>query len=139
MAQAQNKTVQTDQSVSKFISKVPDEEKRQDSLVLIDIMKRVTGERPRMWGPSIVGFGSIHYKYESGREGDMPLVGFSPRKQNLTLYLSLGAGGFNTLLKQLGKHTTGKGCLYVKRLDDLHMPTLEKLVRESVKRVRKHK
>jgi hypothetical protein len=137
MVQKQNKTVQTDQSVAKFVSKVPDEGQRQDSLVLIDLMKRVTGEPPRMWGSSIVGFGSYHYKYESGREGDMPLVGFSPRKQNMTLYIMAGFDEYAALLKKLGKHTTGKSCLYVKRLDDVHLPTLEQLVRASVRHMRK--
>jgi hypothetical protein len=137
MAQKQNKTVQTGQSVTKFLSKVPDEGQRHDSLVLVDLMQRATGEPPRMWGSSIVGFGSYHYKYASGREGDMPLVGFSPRKQSLTLYLMSGFADHAALLKRLGKHSTGKGCLYVKRLEDVDMATLEKLVKESVKYMRR--
>ena len=90
-----------------------------------------------MWGPAIVGFGSLHYKYASGREGDMPLIGFSPRKQNLTLYIGGGFENYKELLARLGKYKTSKVCLYVKRLDDVHLPTLKKLMRESLKRVRK--
>jgi hypothetical protein len=133
---AENKTVQTNESVQKFIKKVPDQTKRRDCLTLVELMQKVTGEEARMWGTSIVGFGSYHYKYDSGREGDMPLVGFSPRAQNLTLYLGLGAGGYDALLKKLGKHTTGKGCLYLRRLEDVDMPTLKKIVQQAVRQVR---
>jgi hypothetical protein len=94
-------------------------------------MKQVTGMEPKMWGTSIVGFGSYHYKYDSGREGDMIRTGFSPGKQNLTLYLMGGLERYDDLLSKLGKHTTGKGCLYIKRLDDVDMPTLKSLIEES--------
>jgi hypothetical protein len=136
---AENKTVQTDQSVQKFLKGVADKEKRLDCQTLVALMQKVTGEPPRMWGSSIVGFGSYHYKYESGREGDMPLVGFSPRKQNLTLYLMGVFEEHEQLMNKLGKYTTGKGCLYVKRLEDVDMPALEKLVKGAVKSMRKKK
>ena len=99
------------------------------------LMKQVTQLEPQMWGSSIVGFGSYHYKYASGREGDMPLTGFSPRKRNLTLYIMGGLEQYDALLAKLGKHTTGKACLYIKRLDDVHLPTLKKLIQQSVKHI----
>lgn len=95
-------------------------------------MKRVTRQAPKMWGSSIVGFGSYHYKYASGHEGDMCLTGFSPRKEALTLYLSLGSGSYGELLQKLGKHKTGKGCLYIKNLEDVDLKVLEELVKKSV-------
>ena len=101
------------------------------------LMKDVTGEPAKMWGPSIIGFGQYHYKYASGREGDWFLTGFSPRKQNLTLYIMAGFDKYGELLEELGKHKTGKSCLYVKTLDDLHMPTLKKLIQQSVTSLRK--
>lgn len=131
---AGNKTVPTDQSVEEFLNAVADERKRKDSFTLLDLMKQVTGMEPKMWGSSIVGFGSYHYKYESGREGDTILAGFSPRKQNLTIY-NMG-GSFeqhDELLQKLGKHTTGGGCLYVKRLDDIDLTTLKSLLEASFK------
>ena len=135
----ENKTTPTDQNVEQFLHRVDDERKRKDSFMLLDFMKQVTGMEPKMWGSSIVGFGSYHYKYESGREGDMILTGFSPRKQNLALYNLGGFEGYDDLLKKLGKHTTsatGKGCLYIKRLDDVDLPTLKRLIEESVKHVK---
>jgi hypothetical protein len=96
-------------------------------------MEEVTGHKPKMWGPSIVGFGSYHYKYDSGREGDWMVTGFSPRKKDLTLYIMMGFEKHQDLMKQLGKHSTGKSCLYIKRLSDIHMPTLKKLIKTSVK------
>lgn len=128
---AENKTTPTDQNVEQFLSTVEDERKRKDSFTILELMKQVTGMEPQMWGSSIVGFGSYHYKYESGREGDMPLVGFSPRKQNLTIYHSGGFEIVDNLLKKLGKYTTGKGCLYIKRLDDVDLPTLKSLIEAS--------
>lgn len=134
---AELKTKQNDASVNAFLETIADERARQDCATLVDIMKGATKAEPKMWGPSIVGFGTHRYKYESGREGDWFLVGFSPRKQALTLYLMPGVGQFGDLLAKLGKYKTGKGCLYVKRLEDVHLPTLEKLVKQSVDYVRK--
>ena len=128
---AENKTKPTQLSVMAFIDALPDLAKRADARELVRLMQRTTGEKPRMWGPSIIGFGSYHYKYESGREGVMPVVGFSPRKAANVLY-GLKAGGSETLLAKLGKHTTGKGCVYIKKLADVDRKVLEKMVRESV-------
>jgi uncharacterized protein DUF1801 len=102
----------------------------------VAIMSDVTGAAPRMWGDSIVGFGSYHYRYASGREGDAPLTGFSPRKQNLTLYILPGIGRYPDHLKKLGKHTTGKSCLYVKTLDDVYVPTLKAMLKLACKDIR---
>jgi len=132
-----NKTVPTDKSVEAFIDQVQDERQREDSQTIMELMQRVTEESPQMWGTSIVGFGSYHYRYESGREGDMPLVGFSPRVQNLTLYIMDGFDEYDSLLEKLGKHKTGKSCLYIKRLDDVDIDVLERLVTESVEHIRK--
>ena len=103
-------------SVTAFLNKVESEQKRNDSFELVKIMQQVSKEKPKMWGPSIIGFGSLHYKYESGREGDMPLIAFSPRKQYITLYLLMGNDYEKPLLEKLGKHTTSKVCLYIKKL-----------------------
>jgi hypothetical protein len=130
---AELKTKKTGASVAKFVASIEDEQKRKDSRVLLKIMKEITGERPKMWGPAIVGFGKYHFKYASGREGDWFLTGFSPRKQALTLYIMSGFTRYDSLLKNLGKFKTGKACLYVKKLDDIHLPTLERLIRRSVK------
>jgi len=130
---AKNKTTPTEQSVEEFLNAVADERKREDSFAILELMKQVTGLEPKMWGSSIVGFGSYHYKYESGREGDMILAGFSPRKQNLTIYNMGGIDKDGDLLKKLGKHTVGGGCLYIKRLDDVDLPTLKRLIEESLK------
>jgi hypothetical protein len=135
---AELKTKKTEASVADFIAAIQDEATRTDCETLIKLMQQVTKAEPYMFGSSIVGFGSYHYKYASGREGDAPLTGFSPRKQNLTLYIMAGFEHYDDLLAKLGKHSTGKSCLYVKRLSDLHMPTLKKLVRESVKHMRKN-
>ncbi|MEX0703198.1 MAG: DUF1801 domain-containing protein [Planctomycetales bacterium] len=134
---AELKTKPTGESVESFLDAIADERKRADAYAILALMREVTGEAPRMWGPSIVGFGSYHYKYATGREGDWPLTGFSPRKRNLTLYVGCDIERYANLLKKLGKHTTGKGCLYVKRLDDIHLPTLKELVKRSVKDLRK--
>lgn len=133
---AEPKTRPTAQSVVGFLNSIPDEQKRQDCFTLVELMKRVTKTEPQMWGSSIVGFGSYHYKYASGREGDAALTGFSPRKQNLTIYILAGFDEYDELLQKLGKHSLGKSCLYIKRLADIHLPTLEKLVRQSVKHMR---
>ena len=134
---AENKTKPTQQDVVEFLDGVADKKKRKDSFALLELMKEVTGLEPVMWGDSIVGYGTYHYRYETGREGDMPLTGFSPRKQNLTVYITSGFDQYEPLLQQLGKHTTGKSCLYFKRLDDIDLSTLKELVRESVEHMQK--
>jgi hypothetical protein len=128
---AENKTKVNDASVTAFLNAVEDEQKRKDSFEILKTMKQVTMEEPKMWGPSIIGFRSYHYKYESGREGDSPLIAFSPRKQNITLYVLLGADHENPLLKKLGKHTTGKYCLYIKKLSDVDIDVLKDLLVKS--------
>ncbi len=127
----ENKTQVNDASVTDFIESIEDEQKRNDSLEIIRMMQQVTKEQPKMWGSSIVGFGSYHYKYESGREGDSPRIGFSPRKQNMTLYLTQGIENNQDLLKNLGKHSTGKGCLYIKKLSDVDKDVLKELISQS--------
>ena len=129
---AENKTQATDADVMEFLNTVADERRRQDCLVVMQLMEEVTGEKPVMWGSAIVGFGSYHYKYESGREGDMILAGFSPRKQNLTLYNMGDFERYDDLLKKLGKHTTGKGCLYIKQLADVDLDVLREMIRANV-------
>jgi hypothetical protein len=129
---AELKTKPTDQSVVEFLNAIPGEKKRRDSFAIVELMKEVTGLEPKMWGTSIVGLGSYHYKYASGHEGDAPLTGFSPRKQNLTLYLHIGFDRNRELLGRLGKFTTGKGCLYIKKLEDVDLPTLKQLIELSV-------
>lgn len=133
---AENKTTPNDQNVEHFLNAIADEQKRTDSFRVLELMKQVTGMEPKMWGSSIVGFGSYHYRYESGREGDMIIAGFSPRKQNLTIYNMGSIEQHDDLFKQLGKYTLGKGCLYIKRLDDVELPTLKRLIEESVKHVK---
>ena len=129
---AELKTKENDQSVEAFLAGIEDAQKQQDCRTLVAIMQEATGAAPRMWGDAIVGFGHYHYKYASGREGDWFLTGFSPRKQNLTLYIMAGFDDYDALLSKLGKHSTGKSCLYVKRLADVDMPVLTELVVESV-------
>lgn len=126
------KTKVNDASVEDFINSVPHEGKRQDSFTLLEMFKRVTGEAPKMWGESIIGFGMYHYKSErSSQEGDWPLTGFSPRKQSLTLYLSFGFEPYEVLLAKLGKHKTSKGCLYINKLADVDLKVLEELIGKS--------
>ncbi len=129
---AELKTQPTDQDVEQFLNGIADEQKRQDSFTILALMQEVTGVAPKMWGSSIVGFGDQHYKYASGREGDWFLTGFSPRKQNLTLYITGGFEQRAELLQALGKHSTGKGCLYIKRLADVDLAALKELLRQSV-------
>jgi hypothetical protein len=131
------KTQPTGQSVESFLESVPDERQRQDCREVIELMRAVTGAEPRMWGSSIVGFGSYRYRYASGREGDWPLTGFSPRKQNLTLYLSYGFDQNGDLLQRLGKHKVGKSCLYIKRLSDVDPAALRELLERSVDETRR--
>ncbi|MEQ9188744.1 MAG: DUF1801 domain-containing protein [Cryomorphaceae bacterium] len=126
------KTVKNEGDVYAFIDKAEKEQTRADCRELIALMQEVTGEPPALWGPSIVGFGSYHYKYASGREGDFLLVGFSPRKQNLTLYIMGGFKRHDALMQSLGKYKTGKSCLYVKQLDDIDRTVLRSLIEESV-------
>ena len=129
---AELKTQPNDQSVHTFLNSVENDKKRQDSFTLLQLMEEVTGAAPKMWGDSIVGFGSYHYKYASGREGDWFLAGFSPRKQNLTLYIMAGFDEYDALLSKLGKHKTGKSCLYINKLEDVDLDTLRELVKRSV-------
>lgn len=131
-----NKTVETQLKVSEFLASIADENRRRDCKTVAELMKKITGKSPKMWGPSIVGFGRYHYKYDSGREGDFFWAGFSPRKQALTLYLMGGYARHNELMKKLGKYKAGKGCLYVKSLEDIDMTVLEKLIVESVAYIR---
>ena len=126
------KTRVNDDSVEDFIRKIENETKRRDSLQLLEAYTRLTGEIPKMWGPSIIGFGQYHYKSERSRqEGDWPLAAFSPRKQSLTLYVMPGAGNYDELLAKLGKHKTSKGCLYINKLADVDMQTLELIIERS--------
>jgi len=134
---SQLKTQRTRASVKAFLDGVADEKKRKDAYAISALMQDVTGEKPAMWGSSIVGFGSYHYKYESGQEGDWPLVGFSPRKDNLTLYIVPGFKDYAELLGKLGKHKKAVSCLYIKSLDDIDVPTLKSLVRQSVQQMKK--
>jgi len=128
---AELKTQVTRANVDKFLQGIKDEKKREDCFQILKIMKKATKAAPKMWGPGIIGFGDIHYVYESGREGDWFITGFSPRVQNLTLYMM---GGFDQdLLKKLGKYKTGKGCLYINKLEDVDKKILNKLIASSVK------
>lgn len=129
------KTQKNDANVEAFLNSVENEKRREDGFVVLDLMKEVTGEEPTMWGTSIVGFGSYHYKYASGREGDWFVVGFSPRKQNMTLYIIDGFDNYNTLLAKLGKHKTGKSCLYINKIEDVDQDVLRELVKQSVESV----
>ncbi len=131
VAMSKNKTRPNTTSVSSFLDSVEDEIQRQDSYTLISIMKEITGEGPVMWGASIIGFGSYHYKYDSGREGDMLLTGFSPRKQNFSLYILVGFAKYEKLMQKLGKHKTGKSCLYIKRLSEIYRSVLTELIKAS--------
>lgn len=137
MAKSDLKTKETTVSVDAFIDKVPDETKRDDSHRLIEIMEELSGFPAKMWGPSIIGFGSYHYKYESGREGDMPLVGFSPRKAEFSLYLSNEFEKRDELLSKFGKHKTAKACIYFKKLSDIDESVLKKMITASLKYMKK--
>jgi hypothetical protein len=128
---AENKTQPTKESVAKFLNAIEDENKRRDAKTIDKLFREITGEKPVMWGPSIIGYGTYHYKYASGREGDFMRLGFSPRKQSLTLYIMPGFKKYDALLAELGKHKTGKSCLYVKRLADIDFELLRTLARES--------
>lgn len=130
---SENKTQQTDANVTKFLDSIPNETKRNDSYTLVELMEQASGESPKMWGSSIIGFGKYHYVYESGREGDAPIIGFSPRKQNLALYLLDDWQDFDDLRSALGKHSLGKSCLYINKLADVNMPALKQLIKTSLK------
>ena len=134
---ADNKTKPTKLSVAAFINALTDPTRRTDAKALVKLMQNAAGEKPRMWWPSIVGFGSYHYKYDSGREGNAPLIGFSPRKGATVLYIMAGLSDCGALLAQLGKHTTGTGCLYIKKLADVDQKVLEALVVKSVAAMRR--
>lgn len=134
---AELKTKLNDGDVTTFLNSVADERKRQDCFAVLDLMRRVTGAEPKMWGDSIVGFDSYHYVYASGRSGDWMLTGFSPRAQNITLYIMAGFDQYDALLARLGKYKTGKSCLYIKRLADVDMAVLEALVAASVGHMRR--
>jgi hypothetical protein len=134
---AENKTIENKASVSAFLNSIDDPRRRSDAKKVAAIMRRVTGKPPRIWGTSIVGYGKYHYKYASGREGDFMLVGFSPRKQSLAVYIMPGFEEFQALMKKLGKYKTGKACLNIKNLEDVDLTVLEKLIERSVKAMRK--
>ena len=131
------KTKPTDASVPAYLDGIADPVRRADCQQVVELMRRVTGHEPRIWGTGMIGFGTYRYKYATGREGDWPLSAFASRKDNLTIYLMAGAERFPALLGKLGKHKTGKSCLYLKRLSDVDVGVLEELVRSSVNQVRK--
>ena len=128
---AELKTRPTDESVQSFLEGVENPKRKEDSFRILELMKEVTGEEPRMWGDSIIGFGSYRYKYNSGREAEWMLTGFSPRKQNLTLYIMSGFDDYDELLGKLGKYKTGKSCLYINKIEDVDQEVLKKLVKQS--------
>ena len=132
---AQPKTKLTSASVESFLITIKDEDKRKDCWAIAGIMETATKAKPRMWGSAIVGFGTYRLKYADGREADWPITAFSSRKANITLYIMAGFEGYDELLAQLGKHDRGKSCVYIKRLSDIHVPTLKKLIAGSVKHV----
>ena len=134
---AELKTKKNDEDVGAFLDGIENEKRREDCRAVVEMMTEVTGEPPTMWGSSIIGFGSYHYKYASGREGDWMATGVSPRKQSLTLYVMTGFPRHDVLMKKLGKYTTGKSCLYIKKLEDVDPDVLRKLLRESFEHVTK--
>jgi len=135
---ADNKTHPTRASVTAFMAAIGDRQMRADAKKVAAMMRRATGKRARMWGPSIVGYGSYHYRYASGRGGDFMITGFSPRKQALTIYIMPGFSRFEDLMAKLGKYKTGKSCLYIRRLADVDEAVLERLIGESVRYMRAH-
>ena len=132
MAKAKNKTIENETSVQDFLNSVKDEQKREDSFKILDMMQEISGYEPKMWGTSIIGFGSYHYKYDSGREGDMCRIGFSPRAQSLTLYMITGYSESSDDLARLGKHKTGKSCLYIKWLSDVDEDVLRDMIQKDL-------
>ena len=133
------KTVPTKFSVEKFLKGITDEQKREDCFEIMKMMEKATKCKAKMWGPAIVGFGDYHYVYESGREGDWFIIGFSPRKQNLTLYVMGGFQQFEDLMKKLGKYSVGKGCLYISKLEDVDTRVLKEIITKSVKEAKSRK
>lgn len=134
---AQNKTTETQSSVVDFINAVEDSTKRNDSFELVKLMQQQTGFEPKMWGTSIIGFGSYHYKYASGHEGDAPLVAFSPRKAAISLYSYLAPEHREELLSKFGKHKSGKGCIYIQKIADINIDVLKKMIALSVENLNK--
>lgn len=132
MSRYKARMVETSKSVTAFIREVPDPRKQEDSFALIEIMKKLSGFQPKMWGPSIIGFGSYHYKYKSGHEGDTPLVAFSPRKPAIVLYIA-NFEARETMLKEFGKHKTSVACIYFKKLEDINVGILKKMISMSIK------
>lgn len=132
-----NKTQAETKGVSTFLAEVEPAARAEEGQVLVDLFTRATGQPPVLWGPSIIGFGSYHYRYESGREGDAPRVAFSPRKAKLVCYLTLESVGAEAILARLGKHSTGKGCLYINKLSDIDLGVLEELVTDSYRAMAK--
>jgi hypothetical protein len=126
------KTKANQQSINAYLNTIEPQKKREDSFAILALMQEVSGEEPQMWGDKIVGFGHYQYKYASGREGEWFLAGFAPRKQNLTLYIMSGFDGYDELLSKLGKHSTGKSCLYIKKLDDIDQSILRQLIAQSI-------
>lgn len=131
---AELKTKVTDQNVEDFLNGITDDKRREDSFAILKLMKETTGDEPKMWGSSIVGFGDYHYKYQSGREGDWFIVGFSPRKQNLSLYIMPGVEAYREELKKLGKYKAGKSCLYINKVEDIDLNTMKKIIKTAVGR-----
>ena len=134
----ENKTTPTKKSVTEFVNGIEDRQRRSDLKQVAAMMRRATGSRAKMWGATIIGFGTYHYKYDSGREGDFMITGLSPRKQSLTVYIMPGFSRFEPLMKKLGKYKTGKSCLYIKRLADVDEEVLEQLIEKSVKHMREN-
>ena len=134
---AKNKTTQTESSVAHFINTIQNETRRNDALELVTIMQNQTGFDAKMWGQNIIGFGRYHYKYESGHEGDAPLVAFSPRKEAISLYFDTSFENKEELLSQFGKHKAGKGCIYIKKIADIEVEILKKMIALSVKNLNK--
>ncbi|TGN19998.1 DUF1801 domain-containing protein [Leptospira idonii] len=137
MAKAEQKTKETQNSVVSFLNQIKEESKRTDCFELVSLMEKITKEKAKLWGTNLVGFGNYHYVYESGHEGDSFLVGFSPRSQNLTLYIMAGFETYESILKDLGKFKTGKSCLYIKKLEDIDRKKLKELITNSVSYMKK--
>jgi hypothetical protein len=131
MAKYELRTKKTESRVEDFLNSIPDEQKRRDCYVILDLMKKTTKSEPKMWGSAIIGFGDVHYKYASGHEGDICKIGFSPRKQSISLYLMCGIPAVNSLLTNLGKYKTGKGCLYINKISDVDIKVLKEIILTS--------
>jgi hypothetical protein len=131
MSKVEQKTKPSGENVAQFLNEISDDKRRQDCFTLLELMGEITQTEPKIWASSMIGFGDYHYKYASGHEGDWFLIGFAPRKQNLTMYILSGFEQQEHLLEKLGKYKAGKGCLYIKDLEDIHLPTLRELIRRS--------